>query len=248
MPQAEDELGGFEKIIKIIATSIICFMIYGASIGIWRDAQMALYVSIKMPLLVGMTLLSNALLNGLLAILLGTGLSFRQSFMALLLSFAHVGLILASLAPVLLYFSLQLPASGTSSAITGHCALLLTHTAVIAFAGVSSNVHLFRIVSANSHSADAALRTLFAWLLGNTILGTQYAWILRPFFGSPELHVQFLRQDFLAGNFFITIWNLCLKLYHHDVLKTSVTLGIMTLIISLPILGLFYSKFKKTNL
>lgn len=40
---------------------------------------MALYVGIKMPLLIFLTLTVNWLLKGLLALLLGSGLSFRQT-------------------------------------------------------------------------------------------------------------------------------------------------------------------------
>src|SRR5687767_14284192 len=40
---------------------------YGASIGAWRGAELALYGAIKLPLLLFGTLLVNALLNGLWA-------------------------------------------------------------------------------------------------------------------------------------------------------------------------------------
>lgn len=44
-----------------------------------RAPLMALYVGIKMPLLIFLTLTVNWLLKGLLALLLGSGLSFRQT-------------------------------------------------------------------------------------------------------------------------------------------------------------------------
>ncbi len=45
--------------------------LYGAAMGCWRDPQQALYVAIKFPLIILLTVIGNALLNGMLAPLLG---------------------------------------------------------------------------------------------------------------------------------------------------------------------------------
>ena len=47
---------------------------------------------------------------------------------------------------------------------------------------------------------------MLAWLGGNGFLGAQFSWILRPFFGTPGLEVQFLRPNPLRGNFYQTVW------------------------------------------
>ena len=56
------------------------------------------------------------------------------------------------------------------------------------------------------HQASGERRTartvLWSWLGGNFLLGSQLAWILRPFIGSPGLAVEFLRPDPLRGNFY----------------------------------------------
>ena len=52
------------------------------------------------------------------------------------------------------------------------------------------------------NAPGTARRVLLSWLAGNLLLGSQLAWMLRPFIGSPKLSVQFLRPDFLRGNFF----------------------------------------------
>ena len=54
----------------------------------------------------------------------------------------------------------------------------------------------------NSGDAVHARTILLAWLTGSLLLGSQLAWVLRPFVGSPDLPVQFLRPDPLRGNFF----------------------------------------------
>ncbi|HRI15368.1 MAG TPA: actin-binding WH2 domain-containing protein, partial [Verrucomicrobiota bacterium] len=45
-------------------------------------------------------------------------------------------------------------------------------------------------------------RLLVGWLAANLLLGAQLAWIGRPYFGHPNLPVEFLRADAWSGNFF----------------------------------------------
>ena len=60
---------------------------YGFTLGLWRAPLMGGYVAFKLPLLIALTLLTNGLINGMLAQVLGSGLSFRQTLMALLMSY-----------------------------------------------------------------------------------------------------------------------------------------------------------------
>lgn len=180
--------------------------IYGFTVGYWRDPLMGAYVAFKLPLLVALTLGCNGLLNGLLAMLLGTGLGFRQSLLALLTAFAVAGVILGSLAPVTWLLAWNAPPPDAPNAVNAHAAYLITHTFLIGFAGVAANIHLHRLLAAKSPTPTAATVTLLAWLGGNGFLGAQFSWILRPFFGSPGLEVQFLREHPMRGNFYQTVW------------------------------------------
>src|SRR5436190_14138618 len=56
---------------------------YGAAMGYWRAPLQALLVAIKFPLIIILTAVGNALLNAMLAPLLGLNISFRQSFLAI---------------------------------------------------------------------------------------------------------------------------------------------------------------------
>ena len=180
--------------------------LYGFTVGVWRDPLMGVFVAVKMPLLVALTLLCNGFLNGLLGLLLGTGLGFRQSLLALLSAFAVAALILGSLAPVTLLLAWNAPPPDSPYARSAHAAYLVAHTFLIGFAGVAANVHLHRLLAAKAPTPAAATATLLAWLAGNGFLGAQFSWILRPFFGSPTLEVQFLRSNPLRGNFYQTVW------------------------------------------
>ena len=180
---------------------------YGAAMGWWRDPLQALYVAAKFPLIILLTTLGNALLNAMLAPLLGLNLPFRQSFAAVLMSFTIAAAILGAFSPLLAFLvwnapPLSLPAqSGPAYSV-----IKLIHVAVIAFAGTAGNVRLFQLLRRLGGSRAVARRVLFAWLAGNFFLGSQLSWMLRPFIGSPALPVQFLRAAALHGNFYENVF------------------------------------------
>jgi hypothetical protein len=194
------------KVTRVALAACAGLALYGFTVGFWRDPLMGVFVAVKLPLLVALTLVCNGLLNGLIGVLLGTGLGFRQSLLALLTAFALAGIILGSLAPVTLMLAWNAPPPDSPDARSAHSAYLVTHTFLIGFAGIAANLHLHRLLAAKSPSPAAASATLLAWLAGNGFLGAQFSWVLRPFFGSPGLDVQFLRPDPLRGNFYQTVW------------------------------------------
>jgi hypothetical protein len=181
--------------------------IYGATLGLWRDELQAVFTALKFPLLVFLTCGANAALNGCLGQLLGSGMGFRQTTLAILMSFAVTAIVLAAVAPIMLFLLWNTPPLAEGNAVGGHSLTLLAHVGMIAFAGVIGVRRLFRLVVQTSGSAAAARRVLLGWLVGNLLLGSQLAWVLRPFIGSPQLAVEFLRPDPLRGNFFEAVWH-----------------------------------------
>src|SRR5438045_2249836 len=74
--------------------------LFGAAVGFWRAPLQAFYTALKLPLILLLTTLGNALLNGMLAPLLGLNISFRQSSLAILMSFTIAAAILGSFSPL----------------------------------------------------------------------------------------------------------------------------------------------------
>jgi hypothetical protein len=189
--------------------------LYGFTIGIWRAPLQSLYTAIKFPLLILLTCAGNGLVNGMLAQVLGSGLSFKQTTLAILMSFAIASVILGSLSPVTLFIWYNAPALGSANATAGYSLILLTHVLLIAFAGVVANRRLLDLLNKFSGHARTAQAVFFSWLAGNLFLGAQLAWNLRPFIGHPTIAVQFFRDDPLRGNFYEAVWaafrNLFLK-------------------------------------
>jgi hypothetical protein len=182
---------------------------YGAAVGIWRAPLQAAFVALKLPLILLLTSFGNALLNAMLAPLLGLNINLRQAFLAVLMSFSIAAAILASLSPLAAFLVWNVPAMSASMGHTrsAHSLILLAHVMAIAFAGVAANLRLVGLLQVLSGSKSVARRVLFAWLIGNLFFGSQLGWILRPFIGSPALPVQFLRQDAFRGNFYETVFH-----------------------------------------
>jgi hypothetical protein len=184
----------------VIASGAAC---YGAAMGMWRDPVQAGYTAIKFPLVLVLTTFGNALLNGMLAPLLGLNIRFREAFLAILSSFTIAASILGAFSPLVVFLVLNTPPiTARSFAGTSHAFILLTHVVVIAFAGIVANVRLIQILERLGGSKAVAWKILFAWLAANLFLGSQLSWILRPFIGSPGLPVEFLRSDAFNGNFY----------------------------------------------
>jgi hypothetical protein len=180
--------------------------LYGGVVGLWRAPLQAAYTAVKMPLLIFLTCGGNALLNGLLAQVLGTELSFRQTSLAILMSFTIAALVLAALSPVAFFIYLNTPSFASAARGTGHSLTLLCDVLFIAYAGVVANRRLLRLIELRCETHDAARRVFWSWLAGNLFLGAQLAWVLRPFIGSPGLAIQFLRDDPLRGNFYEAVF------------------------------------------
>ena len=171
--------------------------------GWWRSPEQALFVAIKFPLIILLTTLGNALLNAMLAPLLGLNLTLRQSLGAVLMSFTISAAILGAFSPLIAFMVWNAPdMTGKYVSGSAYNIILLTHVLVIALAGMTGNMRLFRLLHRLGGSRATARRVLFAWLAGNLFFGSQLTWILRPFIGSPTLPVEFFRKSALHGNFF----------------------------------------------
>jgi hypothetical protein len=180
--------------------------LYGAAMGWWRAPEQGLYTAIKLPAIVLLTATGNALLNAMLAPLLGLNLPFRQSFLAILTSFAIASAILGSFSPLTAFLVWNAPPLSSGKVGGTYSFILVLHVAIIAFAGVAANLRLRNLLLRLGGSARTANRVLLAWLAGNLFLGSQLSWILRPFIGAPGLELQFLRDHPLEGNFYEAVF------------------------------------------
>jgi hypothetical protein len=188
---------------------------FGAAVGCWRDPWQAVFAALKLPLIMLLTATGNAMLNAMLAPLLGLHLRFRQSFLAILASFALASAILGAFSPLAAFVIWNAPplAEGANNSIT-HAGILLLLVVVVAFAGIAANFRLLQLLRALAPDSASAWRVLLAWLAGNLFLGSQLSWVLRPFIGNPSMPVEFLRSEAFRGNFYETVFRSTIHLFN----------------------------------
>jgi hypothetical protein len=207
------------RIVTHLGIIVVGAGLYGAAVGWWRDPMQALYTAIKFPLIILLTATGNALLNGMLAPLLGLNISFRQSFLAILMSFTIASAILGSFAPMVAFIIWNSPPMSLHpwESAGPYGLILLTFVIVIAFAGITSNLRLLQLLrQLGGGRRIVAFRVLFAWVAGNLFFGSQLSWILRPFIGAPGLPVQFLRHDAFKGSFYEVIFHVIVQIFTTD--------------------------------
>lgn len=181
--------------------------LYGFTIGLWRNTTQAWLVFIKFPLLILLTMSGTFVLNWTLAQLLGLDIKFKQCIYLILKCYTMISLVLMSLSPVTLFLLYNTPSMQSYKEGHAYMLLKLFHVVLIAFAGIISNLRLYETIEELSSSKPLAKRVFTAWIGGHLLLGSQLSWNLRPFFGNPNLPVQFLRDDALRGNFFENIFD-----------------------------------------
>ncbi|MGK0188221.1 MAG: hypothetical protein ACI9R3_004013 [Verrucomicrobiales bacterium] len=201
------QTGGVSEVGFCLITIAVGSALYGATLGLWRAPLQAAYVGMKLPLLIGLTLIINGFVNGMLAQVLGSGLTFRQTIHGCLMSFTVFSMIVGSLSPILFFMVLNAPPITAPEATRWHAVFLLLNVTIIASAGIAGNLKLFAVLNAFAGNAIVALRVLLVWLVGNLFVGAQLAWILRPMMGNPTLEVQFLRSHPFDGNFYQDVWS-----------------------------------------
>ena len=201
--------GDAAKMLRDVAVILIGAGAYGAAMGWWRAPEQALFVAIKFPLIILLVTLGNALLNAMLAPLLGLNITVRQSIHAVLMSFTISAAILGAFAPLAAFMTWNAPplAPGATHSVA-YLFIKLAHVVVIAFAGVVGSGRLFQLLtSLAGGDKKTARRVMGAWLAGNLFLGSQLCWVLRPFIGAPHLPVQFIRPDLaFQGGFFENVF------------------------------------------
>jgi len=181
--------------------------LFGAAMGMWRAPMQAVFTAIKFPLIIFLTTLGTALLNGMLAPLLGLNLRFAQSFAAVLMSFTIFALIVGSFSPLMLFLVWNTAPYVPGASTVPYRFMQLVQVGIIAFAGIAANVRLRQLLENLGGGKAVAKKILFAWLAANLFLGSQLCWVLRPLIGSPSLPTQFLRPDAFKGNLYETVFN-----------------------------------------
>ncbi|MCK5832331.1 hypothetical protein KAH81_01540 [bacterium] len=182
-------------IIKMILGSLLLFSVYGISMGLYNSIPQAISAAIKVPVLFILSLIICSPALFIFNILLGSKLSLAQSLAMILSAFVMAGCILASFAPIVIFFMLI----GSS-----YTFLRLLHIAIFTIAGLTSmktlNDGLVYACEEHSVYPKQGVQIFKIWVIIFAFVGTQLAWNLRPFLGNKDLQFQLFRKQ--DGNFY----------------------------------------------
>ena len=192
----------FMLLMIIIALSGFHGLIMGTSSGILQMLSSA----VKVPVLYLLTLVVCYPVLYVVNVIMGSRLSFLQTLALILLAVAMNAILLASCTPIVLFFT-----------ITGadYHFLKLLHVLIFAFSGAWAMLGLWRGLLAMCETSNLypkqAVRILQIWIIVFAFVGSQMAWSLRPFVGSPQLEFQVFREG-QEGNFYKGVWSSVLGL------------------------------------
>lgn len=173
----------------------------GLTVDLQRGLMQMMTSAVKVPLLYLLSVAVCFPVLFIIVVLMGSRASFTQSLALILLALTLNCVLLTSCAPIVWFFVF----TGSN-----YHFIKLLHVAIFAFSGLWGMLALWQGLRAMCEKSDLypkqSIRILQIWILVFGFVGTQVAWSLRPFVGSPEMEYQFIRQG-QPGNFYETVWS-----------------------------------------
>lgn len=182
------------------ALNVVMAAFYGLVMGSYRLTahdgwKQAIASAIKVPSLFLLTLVICLPALYVVSSLLGSSLSLRQLTGILMASFLVTTMLLAGFAPITAFFMLS----------ARHYAFIkLLNVVFFAIATCTGVRVIASAVNMMGSQDQAAHRTLLRfWFVIYAFVGTQMAWILRPFVGDPGSGFAVFRN--IGGNFYTDV-------------------------------------------
>ena len=188
------------KIVSLLISSSLFLALYGAIIGSTHSVLQTVSSAIKLPALYLLTLLICLPTLYFMDVVLGSKRTFGQYLALLLASVSMMSVMLFGLAPVTLFFRLS---------IDDYWFFLLLNIIFLGFTGVvgikffySSMMNLIDKEKLGQ-AVKNRYKLITGWLFLFGFVGSQLAWTLRPFVGTPEEPFALFRE--IESNFYIQV-------------------------------------------
>ncbi len=186
------------KIESLLISSFSFFFIYGILMGASHSYVQSLLSAIKLPTLFLLTLLICFPTLFVFNTVFGSRQKVGQYFGLLLSSVSVTSLLLLAFAPITLFFLIT----------THHYQFFkLLNVAMFGVSGIFGVRYFYqgmRLATPSEKADEAVLqRILMLWIVLYAFVGSQLAWTMRPFFGSPGKPLEIVRE--LGGNFYTDI-------------------------------------------
>jgi len=181
---------------------IVLSAIYGATMGLYPGGLQILYDTVKIPMLLLVSIYITAPSFYVLTSLRGGKRSLSQVVVLLLSSVTVMSTILLALVPVNLFFIL----TTSNASFSTDAFIILLNVLIFTLAGLFALVYLLRGFMALYPGGEWIL----SFLVGAFIfifVGTQLAWVLRPYFNYRGYFIGPLEK-----NFYVAMIDLIIKM------------------------------------
>ena len=183
--------------------AVLFSAIVGAVLGSFSFNLQILAGAVKAPvLLIGSLVICLPALFTF-NVLLGSRLSFMQTLAVVAVSTFLLSTVLVSLAPIMLFFII----CTTSKQFVILLSVIMFSTAGLFGVLLLWNAMGYLTVRSGRRYDSGIVK---AWAIIYAFVGTQLAWILRPFIGEPEQFAVFRR---IGGNFYVGLYRILLDLF-----------------------------------
>ena len=182
---------------------IIFSAVYGATMGVYPGGLQILYDAVKIPMLLLISLYVTTPSFYVLSSLFGGKQSFSQMVILLLSSLTVMSTVLLALVPINLFFIL----TTANSTYSTYAFLVILNVIIFTLAGLFALVYLLR----GFLTMYPGISWTAAFFVGSIIfmfVGTQLAWVLRPYF---HYYPQFIRP--VEKNFYVAMVELIFRLF-----------------------------------
>jgi hypothetical protein len=190
-----------EVAVPTLLLSLVLFgLFYGAAMGaftgLWEGQPLQLlYSALKVPILLGVSFLVALPSFFVLNTLLGVRGDFVESLRAVAGAQATLTIILASLAPITLWFY---------ASTTSYDLAVLWNGLMFLIAAAGAQIALRRSYRPLIARNRRHRLLMWTWAILFAFVAIQAAWVLRPFIGKPGAPVQFFRET-MWGNAYVEI-------------------------------------------
>lgn len=200
--------------VQMLISSAIALALYGAVLGASSDWRQALLSAVKLPMLFFVTLAICLPTLYLFNLVFGAKLSWRQAMALICVGITVIAMLSLAFAPISLFFLITAP---------HYSFFKLLNVAILALTGLVGLrflVNGMRAMNAPTPAKESAppvetagtasevprsanMGLLYVWIVVFGFVGTQLAWTLRPFVGSPGEKFEYFRT--IEGNFYVDI-------------------------------------------
>jgi hypothetical protein len=198
-----------KKIFSLLICSSIFLAIYGLIIGSFQGWEQMLSSSLKLPALYLLTLIICLPTLYFFDIICGSKFSFLQYVALLLASLSMMSVMLFGFAPICLFFRIS---SNDYSFFQLLNIVIFSFTGIV---GINFFYHATLVIPFQDNQIPKNRKNIIqGWLVLFGFVGTQLAWTLRPFFGTPGQSFALFRN--IESNFYIQVIQMIGRILRFD--------------------------------